>query len=81
MRPRRPRGSQSVWEKRRDERFQVPVSSPHYFQKFKQMPAPDWVQNNALYYCAQSANSLFQKYKLELTAGIHVSIGHVLRNY
>ena len=44
MRPRRHRGSQSGWEKRRDERFQVPVSSPHYFQKFKQMPAPDWVQ-------------------------------------
>ena len=39
-----PGGSQSGWEKRRDESFQVPVDSPNYFQKFKQMPAPDWVQ-------------------------------------
>ena len=31
---------------------------PNYFQKFKRMPAPDWAQKNALYYCAQSANSL-----------------------
>ena len=27
-----------------------------YFHKLKWMPAPDWAQN-ALYYCAQSANS------------------------
>ena len=32
--------------------------SPNYFQNFKQMPAPDWAQKNALYYCAQSVNSL-----------------------
>ena len=31
--------------------------SPNYFQKFMRMPAPDWAQKNALYYCAQSANS------------------------
>ena len=31
--------------------------SPNYFQKFKRIPAPDWGQKNALYYCAQSANS------------------------
>ena len=29
--------------------------SPSYFQKFKQMPAPDWAQKNALYYCPHSA--------------------------
>ena len=32
--------------------------SPNYFQKFKRMPAPGWAQKNALYYCAQSANTL-----------------------
>ena len=26
--------------------------SPDHFQKFKQMPAPDWAQKIALYYCA-----------------------------
>ena len=31
--------------------------SPDHFQKFKWMPAPDWAQKNALYYCAQSANT------------------------
>ena len=31
--------------------------SPNYFQKFKRMPVSDWAQKNALYYCAQSANS------------------------
>ena len=104
--------------------------SPNYFQKFKQIPAPNWAQKNALHYCAQAANSffwvlfvslyttaivsiraclahapkkctqsrdfqfdikspsdfkilsarklktLFQKYKLELTTGIHACIGH-----
>ena len=30
---------------------------PNYFQKLTRMPAPDWAQKNALYYCAQSANS------------------------
>ena len=64
MHPRRPRGSQSGREKRRDESFQVRAKepldhrlSPNYFQTFKRMPAPDWAQKNALYYCAQSANS------------------------
>ena len=31
--------------------------SPNYFQNFERMTAPDWAQKNALYYCAQSANS------------------------
>ena len=31
--------------------------SPIYFQKFKQMPTPDWAPKNAWYYCAQWANS------------------------
>ena len=32
--------------------------SPNYFEKFKQVPVPDWAQKiTALYYCAQSANS------------------------
>ena len=31
--------------------------SPNYFQNFKRMLAPNWAQKNALYYCAQSANS------------------------
>ena len=48
--PRRSNGSPSGREKRRDESFQVrakdPLSilSPNYFQKFKQMAAPDWAQ-------------------------------------
>ena len=33
--PRRPKGSQSGQEKRREQ---------NYFQKCKQMPAPDWAQ-------------------------------------
>ena len=39
------------------ERAPVYRLSPNYFQKFKGMPAPGWAQKNALYYCAQSANS------------------------
>ena len=31
--------------------------SPDHFQTVKRMLAPDWAQKNALYYCAQSANS------------------------
>ena len=95
--------------------------SPNYFQKFKQMCAPDCAQSansfswapfvssytmaivsitaclaHAPKKCAQSANfqcdikspsdlkilsarklkTLFQKYKLELTSGIHACIGH-----
>ena len=49
--PRRPRGSQSSREKRRDESFQVRAKEPlgtdshrTYVQKFKRMPAPDWAQ-------------------------------------
>ena len=109
--------------------------SLNYFQKFKQMPAPDWAQKvlciivpnrqtvppdflfvssyttaivlitaclaHAPTKCTQSGNfqfdikspsdfkilsarklkTLFQKYKLELTTGIHACIGHVLRKY
>ena len=111
--------------------------SLNYFQKFKQMPAPDWAKkkcflllcpigeheltkrtqeirgytttivaitaclDHAPKKCTQSANfqfdikspsdfkilsarklkTLFQKYKLELTKGIHGCIGHVLRNH
>ena len=47
--PRRPKGSQSGREKRRDESFQVradkslgPLGTDS--QKFKRMPAPDWAQ-------------------------------------
>ena len=41
--------------KERDPEYRL---SPNYFEKFKQMPVPDWAQKfNALYYCAQSANS------------------------
>ena len=106
--------------------------SPDHFQKFKQMPAPDWAQKmlciivpnwrahllssfrvfvhdgyctacrgHAPKKCTQSGNfqfdidfpydfkilsarklkTLFQKYKLQLTTGIHACIGHVLRRY
>ena len=138
--PRRPRGSQSGREKRRDESFQVRAKEPlgtdsELFPKI-QADAGSWLgAKNALYYCAQSANSfswvlfvssyttaivsstacldhapkkctqsgnfqfdikspsdfeilsarklktLFQKYKLELTTGIHACICHVLRKY
>jgi len=48
--PRRPRGSQSGREKRRDVSFQVSARAPgyqlsqNYFQKYKRMPAPDQAQ-------------------------------------
>ena len=32
--------------------------SPDHFQTVKRMLAPDWAQTIALYYCAQSANSI-----------------------
>ena len=61
--PRRPRGSQSGREKRRDESFQVRAKSPwvpnliELFPKI-QADAGSWLgTKNALYYCAQSANS------------------------
>ena len=108
--------------------------SPDHFQKFEQMPGPDWAQK-MLYiivpnrrahllssfrvfvhdrYCldhglsgsctkrnarsqeiqfdikspsdfkilsARKLKTLFQKYKLQLTTGIHACIGHVLRKY
>ena len=51
-------------EKRRDESFHVPAKEPlgtdsrrTISKKIKRMPAPDWAQKSALYYCAQSANS------------------------
>ena len=49
--PRRPRGSQSSREKRRDESFQVWAkehlgtdSHRTISKKFKRIPAPDWAQ-------------------------------------
>ena len=49
--PRRPRGSQSGREKRRDRKFSsTGKRAPGYrlsqndFKKFKQMPPPDWAQ-------------------------------------
>ena len=46
--PQRPRGSQSGWEKRRNERFQAQIKKPQilldHFQTVKWMLAPDWVQ-------------------------------------
>ena len=62
--PRRPRGSQSGREKRRDESFQVRRKSswvPTLTELFPkiQADAGSWLgTKNALYYCAQSANSL-----------------------
>ena len=48
LHPRRPRGSQSGQEKRRDESLKLRAPgyrlSPNYFLKFKLMPAPDWAQ-------------------------------------
>ena len=135
--PRRPRGSHSGREKRREESFQERAKEPlgTDSHKFNRMPAPDWAQKKALYYCPQSANTSpefflrfrtrrllsrsrlvclmhqrnarsqetfsfdikypsdikilsaqklktrFQKYKLQLTIGIHACIGHVLRKY
>ena len=53
--PWRPRGSQSGWEKRRDNSFQVRAKEP--LPKI-QVDAGFWLgTNNALYYCAQSADS------------------------
>ena len=61
--PRRPRGSQSGREKRRDESFYYGRKSPwvptltELFPKI-QADAGSWLgTKNALYYCAQSANS------------------------
>ena len=49
--PRRPRGSESGREKRRDESFQLRAKEPlgtdsrrTISKKFKRMPAPDWTQ-------------------------------------
>ena len=56
--PWRPRGSQSGWEKRRDESFQARAEEPLGMDSVKQILAPDWAQQNALYYCAQSVNSV-----------------------
>ena len=106
--------------------------SPDHFQKFKEMPAPDWAQKCFVLLCligehiswvlfvcsyttaivsitaclarapkkctqsgnfqfdikspsdfkipsARKLNTLIQKYKLQLTPGIHACFGHVLR--
>ena len=61
--PRRPRGSQPGRERRRDESFQVRVKEPlgtdsHRTISKIQADAGPWLgTKNALYYCAQSANS------------------------
>ena len=61
--PRRPRGSQSGREKRRNESFQVRTESPWVPTLTEQFPeiqadVGSWLgTKNALYYCAQSANS------------------------
>ena len=64
MHPRRPRGNQSGREKRRDESFQVWAKEPRVPTLTKLFPniqanAGSWLgPKNALYYCAQSANSV-----------------------
>ena len=61
--PRRPRGSQSGREKRRDETFQVRAKEPlgtasHRTISKNSSGCRLWLgTKNALYYCAQSANS------------------------
>ena len=141
LHPRRPWGSRSGREKRRDESFQIRAKEPlgtdsHRAISKNSSGCGSWlVTKNALYYFAQSTNSfswvlfvssyttaivlitdclahapkkctesgnfqfdikslsdfkilsarkiktLFQKYKLKLTTGIHTCIGHVLRKY
>ena len=57
--PRKPRGTQSRREKRRDESFQVQAKEPlaELLPKI-QADAGSWLgTKNALYYCAQSSNS------------------------
>ena len=42
--PWRPRGSQSGWEKRRNESFQARAEEPLGMDSLKQILAPDWAQ-------------------------------------
>ena len=60
--PQRPRGSQSGWEKRCNERFQAQIKkAPNLTGPFPngQVDAGSWLgAKNALYFCAQSANSI-----------------------
>ena len=62
--PRRPRGGQLGREKRRDESFQVWAEKPRVLTFTGPFPngqanAGSWLgTKNALYYCAQSANSI-----------------------
>ena len=64
--PRRPRGSQSGWEKRRNESFKHRRKSLWVLTLTGPFPngqvnAGSWLgPKNALYYCAQSANSIFR---------------------
>ena len=67
--PRRPRGSQSGREKRRDESFHYGRKSPWVptltgpFPKI-QADAGSWLgTKNALYYCAQSVNTLLSSFR------------------
>ena len=61
--PRRPSCTQSGWERRRDESFQVRAKEPlgtysHRTISKIQAGAASWLgTKNSLYYCAQSANS------------------------
>ena len=62
--PRRPRGSQSGREKRRDERFQVRAKEPLGTDSHRTISKNSsrrrlLIVPNALYYCIQSANSSY----------------------
>ena len=46
----------------------------NYFQKFKQMSAPNWAQKNALYFSAQAANSFSRVLFVSLYTTAIVSI-------
>ena len=62
--PRRPRGSQSGREKRRNERFQALAEEPLFtdsHQTISKQSSKYWLligHKTALYHCAQSSNSI-----------------------
>ena len=68
--PRRPKGSLSGQEKRRDECFQVQTKEPlgtdfhsNYFQKFKPMPTPDWAQKMLCTLCPIGEQFLLSSFR------------------